>query len=160
MPIIFLPNQGRLEVQNVNHPRQHREFQDSPPQVVRVGFIVTDPLSRNFLFANRACVAITVLEFSKSTRLALNKPTEIHQPCLWSGRIKGVHIWSVLIYCCMSFVIVFFQDSSVCLGTHSIDRADLKFRDPPISASQALGLKLCVTTVRPVNLCLTREDDQ
>lgn len=35
-------------------------FKTPHPRVVRVGFIVTDPLSRNFLFANRACVAVTV----------------------------------------------------------------------------------------------------
>lgn len=55
-------------------------FKTPHPRVVRVGFIVTNPLSRIFLFANKACVAVTALEFSKSTRLALNKPTEIHQP--------------------------------------------------------------------------------
>lgn len=50
----------------------------TPPRVVRVGFIVTNPLRRNFMFANRAHVTLTVLELSKSTRLVLNKRTEIH----------------------------------------------------------------------------------
>ena len=33
-----------------------------------------------------------------------------------------------------------------CPGTHSVDQADLKLRNPPASASQVLGLKVCTTT--------------
>ena len=33
-----------------------------------------------------------------------------------------------------------------CLGTHSVDQADLKLRNLPASASQVLGLKGCTTT--------------
>ena len=32
-----------------------------------------------------------------------------------------------------------------CPGTHSVDQAGLELRDPPASASQVLGLKVCVT---------------
>jgi hypothetical protein len=32
-----------------------------------------------------------------------------------------------------------------CPGTHSVDQADLEFRNSPASASQVLGLKACVT---------------
>jgi hypothetical protein len=33
-----------------------------------------------------------------------------------------------------------------CPGTHSVDQAGLELRNPPASASQVLGLKVCVTT--------------
>jgi hypothetical protein len=35
-----------------------------------------------------------------------------------------------------------------CPGTHSVDLAGLKLRNPPASASQVLGLKTCATTAR------------
>jgi hypothetical protein len=47
--------------------------------------------------------------------------------------------------------VLFFQDR-VSLhrpgspGTHSVDQAGLKLRNPPASASQVLGLKACATT--------------
>jgi hypothetical protein len=53
------------------------------------------------------------------------------------------------------FVVVFgflvFRDrislcSPGCPGTHSVDQAGLKLRNPPASASQVLGLKACATT--------------
>jgi hypothetical protein len=34
-----------------------------------------------------------------------------------------------------------------CHGTHFVDQAGLKLRNPPASASQVLGLKACATTV-------------
>ena len=45
----------------------------------------------------------------------------------------------------------FFQDrvslcSPGCPGTHFVDQADLKLRNPPASASQVLELKVCATT--------------
>jgi hypothetical protein len=33
-------------------------------------------------------------------------------------------------------------------GTHSVDQAGLELRNPPASASQLLGLKVCTTTAR------------
>jgi hypothetical protein len=33
-----------------------------------------------------------------------------------------------------------------CPGTHSVDQAGLKLRNPPASASRVLGLKACATT--------------
>jgi hypothetical protein len=33
-----------------------------------------------------------------------------------------------------------------CSGTHSVDKTDLELRNPPASASQLLGLKVCTTT--------------
>jgi hypothetical protein len=35
-----------------------------------------------------------------------------------------------------------------CPGTHFVDQAGLKLRNPPASASQVLGLKACATTAR------------
>jgi hypothetical protein len=33
-----------------------------------------------------------------------------------------------------------------CAGTHSVNQAGLKLNDPPASASQVLGLKVCTTS--------------
>jgi hypothetical protein len=46
----------------------------------------------------------------------------------------------------------FFRDrvslySPGCLGTHFVDQAGLELRNPPASASQVLGLKVCTNTV-------------
>jgi hypothetical protein len=51
------------------------------------------------------------------------------------------------------FVFVFLQDrvslySPGCPRTYSVDQAGLELRNPPASASQALGLKTCTTTAR------------
>jgi hypothetical protein len=40
-----------------------------------------------------------------------------------------------------------------CPGTHSVNQAALKLRDPPASASQVLGLKTC-TTMQPTRSLL------
>jgi hypothetical protein len=39
-------------------------------------------------------------------------------------------------------------NSPGCPGTHFVDQAGLELRNPPASASQVLGLKVCTTTVR------------
>jgi hypothetical protein len=48
------------------------------------------------------------------------------------------------------FVFVFGDRVSLyspgCPGTHSVDQAGLELRNPPTSASQVLGLKVCATT--------------
>jgi hypothetical protein len=48
--------------------------------------------------------------------------------------------------------ICFFETFSLynlgCHGTHSVDQAVLELRNPPVSASQVLGLKVCATTAR------------
>jgi hypothetical protein len=36
-----------------------------------------------------------------------------------------------------------------CPGTHSVEQAGLKLRNPPASASQVLGLQACATTAQP-----------
>jgi hypothetical protein len=35
-----------------------------------------------------------------------------------------------------------------CPGTHFVEQAGLELRNPPASASQVLGLKVCATTAR------------
>jgi hypothetical protein len=52
-----------------------------------------------------------------------------------------------------AFVYVFvfeteFLYSPSCPGTHSVDQAGLELRNPPASASQVLGLKVCATTAQ------------
>jgi hypothetical protein len=49
------------------------------------------------------------------------------------------------------FGFLVFQDrvslySPGCPGTHFVDQAGLELRNPPASASQVLGLKVCATT--------------
>jgi hypothetical protein len=51
------------------------------------------------------------------------------------------------------FLFLFFKGrvslcSPGCPGTHSVDQAGLKLRNPPASASQVLGLKACATTAQ------------
>jgi hypothetical protein len=45
--------------------------------------------------------------------------------------------------------------SSGCPETHSVDQAGLELRNPPASASQVLGLKVCPTTARPTFMFLS-----
>jgi hypothetical protein len=48
-----------------------------------------------------------------------------------------------------------------CPGTHFVDQAGLKLRNPPASASQVLGLKACATTpgLRVyLNICIIMYD--
>jgi hypothetical protein len=66
----------------------------------------------------------------------------------------------------------FFQDrvslySPGCPRTHSVDQAGLELRNPPASASQVLGLKVCGTTTQLIFILTRtffhvpeRQDDQ
>jgi hypothetical protein len=61
--------------------------------------------------------------------------------------------------------VLFFRDrvslySPDCPGTHSVDQAGL--RNPPASASQVLGLKVCSTTARicVLSFCLYSNKDR
>jgi hypothetical protein len=73
-------------------------------------------------------------------------------------RVKGktgVLSWSQT-FC----LFVCFQDrvslcSPGCPGTHFVDQAGFKFRDPPASASQGLGLKACATTAHRLLISMT-----
>jgi hypothetical protein len=53
-----------------------------------------------------------------------------------------------------------FQDrvslySPGCSGTHSVDQTGLELRNPPASASQVLGLKVCATNAMHLDRVLT-----
>jgi hypothetical protein len=58
-------------------------------------------------------------------------------------------------------VVTFWDRVSLCVpgcpGTHCVDQAGLKLRDPPASASRVLGLKACATTLGL--LCFVFESD-
>jgi hypothetical protein len=76
--------------------------------------------------------------------------------------LDGVHSFCRLTHSCAVCLSVFFVlfcffscrvslCSPGCPGTHSVDQAGLKLRDPPASASQVLGLKACATMPCSVN---------
>jgi hypothetical protein len=44
------------------------------------------------------------------------------------------------------------QGSAGCPGTHFVDQAGLKLRNPPASASRVLGLKACATMPSWINI--------
>jgi hypothetical protein len=56
----------------------------------------------------------------------------------------------IILFVCFLFCFVFPDRDSLyspgCPGTHFVDQAGLKLRNPPASASQVLGLKACTTT--------------
>jgi hypothetical protein len=100
-----------------------------------------------------------------------------HAGYFWIPRIRGVFFFffcfvlfvSGFLFVCLLvwFVSLFlflflflFRDrvslcSPGCPGTHLVDQAGLEFRNPPASASQVLGLKVCATTARPLFLFFT-----
>jgi hypothetical protein len=70
-----------------------------------------------------------------------------------NGKLPLFGSYSFVLFCFFVFCFCFFRDrvslcSPSCPGTHSVDQADLELRDPPVSASQVLGLKVCATTAR------------
>jgi hypothetical protein len=57
------------------------------------------------------------------------------------------------VFFCFLFIYFFFRDrvslySPGCPGTLSVDLVGFELRNPPVSASQVLGLKACATTAR------------
>jgi hypothetical protein len=66
------------------------------------------------------------------------------------NRYENMLSW-VLLFVCFCFCFSVFRDrvslcSPSCPGTHFVDQAGLELRNPPASASQVLGLKVCATT--------------
>jgi hypothetical protein len=66
------------------------------------------------------------------------------------------HLFNLFsLFVCL-FVCLFLDRVSLCSpgcpGTDSVDHADLELRNPPASASQVLGLKVCATTPGLFNL--------
>jgi hypothetical protein len=61
-----------------------------------------------------------------------------------------IYLFIYIVYLFIYLFIFVFRDrvslcSPGCPGTHSVDQAGLKLRNPPASASQVLGLKACAT---------------
>jgi hypothetical protein len=67
-----------------------------------------------------------------------------------------VFVFFVCLFVCL-FCFVFQDRVSLCSpgypGTHSVAQAGLELRNPPASASQVLGLKVCGTTARLRFMC-------
>jgi hypothetical protein len=63
---------------------------------------------------------------------------------LWKDNCKGFFFFFLSV--CFVFRDRVSLCSLGCPGTHSIDQAGLELRNPPASASQVLGLKVCATT--------------
>jgi hypothetical protein len=66
--------------------------------------------------------------------------------CIRCGMLRPYESWFLVF-----FFFFFFWDrvslySSGCPGTHFVDQAGLKLRNPPASACLVLGLKACATT--------------
>jgi hypothetical protein len=64
------------------------------------------------------------------------------------------HSLSLYLFVCL-FLFLFFWDrvslfSPGCTGTHIVDQAGLELRNPPASAFQVPGLKVCNTTAQPI----------
>jgi hypothetical protein len=64
--------------------------------------------------------------------------------CEWAE-----HLVDFLLFIFIYFIMVFRDRVPLCSfgcpGTHFVDQAGLKLRNPPASASQMLGLKVCAT---------------
>ena len=64
-------------------------------------------------------------------------------------------VYQNLIFCLFGFLFFpFFKTGFLCVGwgwpgTHSVDQSGLELRNPPASASQVLGIKVCATTAWP-----------
>jgi hypothetical protein len=61
--------------------------------------------------------------------------------------------WKDNVYLLFYFIFLVFRDrvslySPGYPGTHFVDQVGLELRNPPASASQVLGLKVCATTAR------------
>jgi hypothetical protein len=90
-----------------------------------------------------ACVCVVYYIIECSTLQWENK--------IYIGRYCVCITWVVNSETDFGFVLFCFWDrvslcSHGCPGTHFVDQAGLKFRNPPASASQVLGLKACTTT--------------
>jgi hypothetical protein len=74
--------------------------------------------------------------------------TELHQRK--EALLKIPYIFCLFVFCFVLFGLVFRDRVSLCSpgcpGTHFVDQAGLKLRNPPASASRMLGLKACATT--------------
>jgi hypothetical protein len=92
---------------------------------------------------SEAYVCMTAVGVGNS---ALCVPTEATAPVA-SGVIVVCHWCLCFLFLSSGIKMVF-----VCPGTHSVDQAGLKLRNPHASASQVLGLKACATTAQ-LDIC-------
>ena len=86
------------------------------------------------------------LTFSPTTLVDQPLPPHLSDSVAYVGLITPTS------YVAFFFFLVFQDRVSLCSpgcpGTHSVDQADLELRNPPTSASQVLGLKVCATTAQ------------
>jgi hypothetical protein len=73
--------------------------------------------------------------------------------------LRNLHVQFIISFFFLFLFLLVFQDKVSlygCPGTHFVDQAGLKLRNPPASASpQVLGLKVCTTTPGIISfLCL------
>jgi hypothetical protein len=105
-------------------------------------------------------IALAVLELTKQARLPSNSQRSTYLCLLSIGLRECVIIPCFSLFClfvcfCFFVVVVFFRGrvslcSPGCPGTHYVDQAGLKLRNPSASASQVLGLKACATMPGPM----------
>jgi hypothetical protein len=74
---------------------------------------------------------------------ALELQANITMPSIF---LVFVFVGVFLLFVCLFFQVRVSLYSPGCPGTHFVDQAGLKLRNPPASASQVLGLKACATT--------------
>jgi hypothetical protein len=73
-----------------------------------------------------------------------------HTVCIKTYR-QNTNMYNIKLFCLFGWLVWFFRDrvsmcSPGCRRTHFVDQAGLNLRNPPASASQVLGLKVCATT--------------
>ena len=83
-----------------------------------------------------SCVQLDTIKFSDAFKF-FN---------LFETNIKGFCCCCYCCCCCFQYKISQCK-SPGCPGTHPVDQASLKLRDPPDSASWVLRLKVCTTTI-------------
>jgi hypothetical protein len=138
-----------------------------PPRIPRSLFSVDHLLMSMQSDCQRECSPWenTKMSFVSSNKLKTAPRLGMDTLCLLLFSVLGPHLLHRPSACYLSlcvcislavFLVWFglaFPDrvslcSPGCPGTHSVDQAGLKLRNPPASASQALGLKECATTAR------------
>jgi hypothetical protein len=108
------------------------------------------PLLHNFLEKNHRN---DFRDFSRtgSSRI-YSFPCIFTLPEVWENSLMSHITGSCFLFfvCWFWFCFVFLRQPSseypCCPGTHSVDQADLRLREPPVFASWVLGLKVCAMT--------------
>jgi hypothetical protein len=101
-------------------------------------------------------LCISVIIYGTGNTKPRNQPlTKQHHMSTTIGNLSFSFL-SFFLFLFYFILFFFFRDrvslcSSGCPGTHSVDQAGLKLRNPPASASQMLGLKAYTTIARLKN---------